>query len=181
MKQTIAGLFGFFLVGGILVLWSMQNTPETVEESSIPRVDLMLEGVTLRQGRDGRLVWTLNATRADYRKEEGFVIVTDPEMVCFQEDDKEPVYMHGDHGRIDQKNDQADIWSHVEVRYQEGRLTTANLHYNGTNSLLCSQDGITLRGWGMFMTAEGGCVDLTTRHAEVHGGVKAVLHISQKP
>jgi LPS export ABC transporter protein LptC len=138
-------------------------------------MDLSLQGVTLRQGSQGRLLWTLNATRADYRKDQGIVLVTDPEILYFQEEESTPVYVEGDHGRIDQKNDQADIWSHVLVRYQGSVLTTQSLHYNGTSSLLLCNKDVEIRRKDMVLTSQRATLELATKRVQAHGQVKAVL------
>lgn len=175
MKKTILFLLVVALLGITLVMrYAREDVPVVKEKSSVD-MDLSLQGIVLRQGRDGRLLWTLNATHADYQKEQGVVMVTDPDIVYFQEDANDPVYVTGDHGRIDQKNDQADIWSNVVVLYQGSRLITQSLHYNGTNSQLSFKDQVEVRKDDMVLTADTALVELETKNLKAHGHVHTVV------
>ncbi len=180
MKKTILFLLGLSIAGIILATMYVRDDEPVARKQPAVDADLSLEGVTLRQGKDGRLVWTLNATSADYRKEQGFVVVSDPEILYFQEGESEPVYVEGDHGRIDQKNDQADIWSNVVARYQGSRLTTASLHYNGTSSQLFFREDVVIRGRDMVLTADSATAELATKRLAAHGRVKAVLNAGSR-
>ncbi|GAU09013.1 LPS export ABC transporter periplasmic protein LptC [Desulfoplanes formicivorans] len=175
MKKTICLFLVVAVAGIVLTIWHLRKDVSVSPETPSLNMDLSLQGVTLRQGSKGRLLWTLNATSADYRKDQGVVFVTDPEILYFQEEESTPVYVEGDHGRIDQKNDQADIWSHVLVRYQGSVLTTQSLHYNGTSSLLLCNKDVEIRRKDMVLTSQRATLELATKRVQAHGQVKAVL------
>jgi LPS export ABC transporter protein LptC len=181
MKKTILCILVAAILGTILVIRYAREKVAVPEEKIPVEMDLSLQGVTLRQGRDGRLVWTLNATAADYQKEQGVVMVTDPDIVYFQENKDDPVYVTGDHGRIDQKSDQADIWSNVIVLYQGSRLLTDSLHYNGTSSLLSFKDRVEVHRDDMVLTADRAQVELETKNLEAHGRVRTVVMTRANP
>jgi LPS export ABC transporter protein LptC len=181
MKKTILFLLVVAIIGISLLIWYARDEVSVVKEMTSVDMDLSLQGVMLRQGKDGRLLWTLNATHADYQKEQGLIMVTDPDIVYFQEGKDDPVYVTGDQGRIDQKNDQADIWSNVIVLYQGSRLITQSLHYNGTNSQLSFKDHVEVHKDEMVLTADRALVELETKNLKAHGRVHAVVMTQSNP
>ncbi|WP_462324818.1 LPS export ABC transporter periplasmic protein LptC [Desulfoplanes sp.] len=161
----------------LLTIVSWRVDKNTQEESLVPDsgVDLTLQGVNLRQGKDGRLLWTLNATSADYAKGEGIVVVESPKILYFQEDKKEPLYVEGEHGRINQKDDQIVLWSNVLARYQGNLLETTRLDYNGTSRMIFFKQAVRLTGKNMIMTAEGARLNLENEQIHAQGAVRVVL------
>lgn len=144
-------------------------------------VDLSLAGVTLRQGKDGRLLWTLNATAADYQKDAGFVVLTSPKILYFQEDKSEPLYVEGDHGKVDQKNDQAFVWSNVTARYRDAVVTTSNLHYDGKLRLLLFEKDVVVERGDLRLLADSARVDLKDEQLQAQGNVRATIIASTSP
>ncbi len=178
MKKTIFVLLGLCLAGVLLMQWYLGEEDTPVPKQNLSEhVDLVLKGVTLRQGRDGRLVWTLNATSADYHKEEGVVFVEEPHILYFQEGETKPVYVESQHGKIDQKNNQADLWSSVVARYHGSKLTTPRLHYNGTSSQLVCKEQVKFFGRDMVLTGKAAVAELGTKRLVVTGRVRAVLNM----
>ena len=144
-------------------------------------VDLSLGGVTLRQGKDGRLLWTLNATAADYQKDAGFVFLTSPKILYFQEDKPEPLYVEGDHGKVDQKNDQAVVWSNVIARYQDAVVTTSKLHYDGKHRLLVFNEDVVVERGNLRLLADSAKLDLKDEQLQAQGNVRARITASTSP
>ena len=173
-KVWLVILFVALLVGaGILGRYFLGSVEQVRKGLKDVSVDLSLEGVTLRQGKDGRLLWTLNATSADYQKDEGFVLLSNPKILYFQDDKPEPLYVEGDHGKVDQKNDQAFIWSNVTVRYQDALLTAARLHYDGSKRLLMFDDDVVMVRGDMRLMADAAELDLKDENLLARGNVRA--------
>ncbi len=164
------------VVAGIFVRHFLGSVDQVRKELKDVSVDLSLEGVTLRQGKDGRLLWTLNATSADYQKDKGFVVLSNPKILYFQDDKPDPLYVEGDHGKVDQKNDQAFIWSNVTVRYQDALLTAARLHYDGIKRLLMFDENIVMVRGDMRLMADAAELDLKDEHLLARGNVRARMN-----
>jgi LPS export ABC transporter protein LptC len=178
--------FVFLLVvciaGTVLVSRHFLSTVDEIKKDlGDVSVDLSLGGVTLRQGKDGHLLWTLNATAADYQKNAGFVFLTSPKILYFQDDNPDPLYVEGDHGKVDQKNDQAFVWSNVTARYQDTLVTTANLHYDGKQRLLIFEKDVVVERGDLRLLADSAELDLKDEQLQAHGNVRASIIASTLP
>ena len=69
LKKTIPFLFIALLLIFFVWRWLSSFTPEIQKIKKDLAVDLSLQGITLKQGKDGQIIWELTAKRANYSEE----------------------------------------------------------------------------------------------------------------
>ena len=69
LKKTIPFLFIGLLLMFFIWRWLSSFTPEIQKIKKDLAVDLSLQGITLKQGKDGQVIWELTAKKANYSEE----------------------------------------------------------------------------------------------------------------
>ncbi|PKN36348.1 MAG: hypothetical protein CVU63_16700, partial [Deltaproteobacteria bacterium HGW-Deltaproteobacteria-20] len=93
MKRLLIGILALVVLAGIAMLGKRLLWPERLDDPSIRNldVDLSLKGVNLSQGKDGKKLWNLNATGADYDENGDELTLTSPVIVYWGEEGGEPI------------------------------------------------------------------------------------------
>ena len=139
MKKALAALATLLILTGLAVLgwrmlWPERLDPEIVRELD---VDLSLKGVNLSQGKDGRKLWNLSATGADYAESGDELTLTDPVITYWGDEGGEPVQVTAPRGQVWQKEDRARMWEGVNATRGEYRMRAETMDYLGQTAPWC--------------------------------------------
>lgn len=178
MKRALAAFFVLVLLVGIAalgwyVLWPERLTPEIAREVD---VDLSLSGVNLSQGRDGRKLWNLSATGADYAEDGDVLTLEAPVITYWGEDDTEPIRVEAPQGQVWQKEDRARMWDGVNATRSGYRMRSDAMDYHGQNRTLVLTGDIGLEGETMRGRADMLTYFLDTGDFLAQGDVQVTLN-----
>jgi len=178
MKKALAAFFILVLLIGIAalgwyVLWPERLTPEIARDVD---VDLSLSGVTLSQGKDGRKLWNLNATGADYAEDGDELTLNAPVITYWGEDGGEPIRVTAPKGQVWQKEDRARMWDGVNATQGEYSIRADAMDYLGQNRTLVLTGDIGLEGDAMWGRADILTYFLDTGDFLAQGNVQVTLN-----
>ena len=178
MNRALAAFFVLVLLVGIAalgwyVLWPERLTPEIAREVD---VDLSLSGVNLSQGRDGRKLWNLNATGADYAEDGDELTLNAPVITYWGEGDGEPIRVTAPKGQVWQKEDRARMWEGVNATQGEYSMHADTMDYMGQNRTLILTGDIGLEGQTMRGRADMLTYFLDTGDFLAQGNVQVILN-----
>lgn len=134
MKRLIAAILtGLFLIGAI-ILGKYMLWPERLDTKSMEQidVDLSLKGVELSQGREGKKLWNLKATGANYVESSDELTLTAPFITYWGKGDEPPMRVTAPKGQVWQKEDRARMWDGVNGTRGDHTMRADNLEYTGS-------------------------------------------------
>lgn len=162
-----------------VVLWryQRQKSPAELVEMLPQGVDLALQQLHYTQNENGRPSWTLDAESAAYQRDSSLVDLTAVEMHYFEAGQFGDVDLRADHGRLDQQQQQIELWGQVEVvTDQDQRLLTERLHYDDSLGLLRTAEPFRYRSPQLDMTGIGLRVFLDEGRLQVASQVRTTIH-----
>lgn len=146
-----------------IVIWRhlQQQSPLEVLEALPKQVDLSLEKLHYTQNEEGRRSWTLDADKAEYRRDDGQAVLDVVQLVLYESGQFGEIKLTADHGLLRQEEQQVEIWGNVVVVTARGeQLYTERLRYDGQQRLIKSDEKIRLLSPRMELTGTGLLADL---------------------
>lgn len=134
------------------------------------QADLSVEGIELRQGRDGRMLWRLRAPRGEYVQESGLVRVEFPEIDYHL--DNGTARVRAQWGEVRQESGRARLGPDVSVVLDEATVLADELDYDAANQLLVLSGNVKVSKPGADLTAPRLEIRLDWETAEATGGVR---------
>lgn len=178
MKKLILSIAALILLAGAFLLARQVLWPDRLERMSIKDldVDLSLSGVNLSQGKDGRKLWNLNATGADYAEADDQLTLTNPIIVYWDQNNTDPIQVMAPRGQIWQKEDRARMWDGVNATQGEYTMQARTLNYAGQERTLVLDGDVQVRS-----TTLNGQADLLTYFLDTgdflaQGNVRVVMN-----
>ena len=178
MKRLLVGLLALVVLAGIAMLGKRLLWPERLDNPSIRNldVDLSLKGVNLSQGKDGKKLWNLNATGADYSENGDELTLTAPVIVYWGEEGGEPIEVRAPRGQVWQKEDRARMWDGVNATHGQYRMRAQTLDYTGRERILVLNGTVDLAGDTMQGRADSVTYFLDSGDFLALGDVQVILN-----
>ncbi len=161
-----------------------QTAREVAKAAKDTQVDVSVQGLTLSQGKEGKLSWTLSAQKAEYLQEQGRIRVYNPRLVYYAEDRKgqrHEVVVSAPQGEVDQGKEEADLGPDVRIESSNSTITADALHYAGAGRTLRLSGHVSLVHHELSMNATEVVLDLKTNEITARGGVVGVLYAGGRP
>ena len=146
-----------------LFIWRhlQQQSPVEILEALPEQVDLALDKLHYTQNEEGRRSWTLDAEKAEYRRDNNQAVLDKVHLTLFDDGEFGEVTLSAEHGLLEQETRQVEIWGQVIVATARGeRLLTERIYYDGREKLLKSDDAVRLVNSRMELKGTGLQVDL---------------------
>ena len=191
LKKTIPFLFIGLLLMFFIWRWLSNFTPEIQKIKKDLAVDLSLQGITLKQGKDGQIIWELTAKRANYSEEKKEIFLDEPRIVYYVGQDRKKLNIFAPQGKVNQQKDEAELWPQVAASYEDISLRANRARYKGKMKKIflegpvearkgfdASQGGnasTSLSNHGMVLKAKKAVINLETETIEAVGGVNAIF------
>ena len=178
MKKALTALLTLLLLAGLGVLggyllWPDRPAPDIARDID---VDLSLKGVNLSQGKDGRKLWNLSATGANYAEAGDELTLTNPFITYWGEDGAEAVEVMAPKAQVWQKEDRARMWDGVNATRGEYRMRAEALDYSGRDRTLVMSGGADISSDSMQGRADALTYFLDTGDILARGNVQATLN-----
>ncbi|MBT8763400.1 LPS export ABC transporter periplasmic protein LptC [Desulfohalobiaceae bacterium Ax17] len=174
LKKIIPFFFiGFFMVFFIW-RWPFSFTPDRLKKIDLA-VDLSLQGIALKQGRDGHITWELMAKKGTYSEETKEFFLDEPKITYYFGQDRKKLNVLAPQGKVNQQKDQAELWPQVTAFYQDLRVKAERVEYRGRSRKIFLQGKVELVKRDMRISAESAVIDLDKETIEATGGVKTVV------
>lgn len=178
MKALFFAAAAVIILAGIFLLAKQILWPERFDRLSIKNldVDLSLSGVNLSQGKDGRKLWNLNATGADYAEAGDQLTLTDPVIVYWDRNNTDPIQVMAPRGQVWQKEDRARMWDGVTATQGEYTMQARTLDYAGQNRTLVLDGDVEVTSTAMKGRADLLTYFLDTGDFLAQGNVRVIMN-----
>jgi LPS export ABC transporter protein LptC len=147
LRRLLAGLILVAVIALSIVIWRHieQQDPLEVLEALPEQVDLSLEKLHYTQNEEGKRSWTLDADRAEYRRDDGVALLDAVQLVLYDAGRFGELTLTAEHGSLQQEEQQVEVWGNVVVKTTKGdSLYTERLAYDGKQQLISSNEKVHL-------------------------------------
>ena len=178
MKRALLGLAAIAVLVGLALLGKHLIWPQRLDDLSLKNldVDLSLKGVSLSQGKDGRKLWNLNATGADYSENGDELTLADPVIVYWGEEGGQPMEVRAPKGQVWQKEDRARMWDGVNGTQGQYVMRSQTLDYAGRDRTLVLGGTVVLTGESMRGSSDTLTYFLDTGDFLAQGNVQVIMN-----
>jgi LPS export ABC transporter protein LptC len=178
MKRLLVGLLALVVLAGIAMIGKRLLWPERLDDPTIRNldVDLSLKGVNLSQGKDGKKLWNLSATGADYSENGDELTLAAPIIVYWGEEGGEPIEVRAPKGQVWQKEDRARMWDGVNGTQGQYVMRSETLDYTGQNRTLVLGGTVELTGESMQGRSDTLTYFLDTGDFLAQGNVQVIMN-----
>lgn len=152
MKRVLTIVLGLAFLAGAVALGTYILWPERLDTKAVEQldVDLSLKGVELSQGRDGKKLWSLKASKAAYVERTDELTLAAPVITYWGEGAEPPMQVMAPTGQVWQKEDRARMWDGVNGTRGEYAMRADSLDYAGTTREILLTGNVQLVGATML-------------------------------
>lgn len=178
LRRLLALLIILAVVALATVVWRevQQKSPEEILAALPKQIDLSLDQLHYTQNEDGQRSWTLDADKAEYKREDGQALLDKVRLQFYNAGEAGDVQLEAEHGLLQQETRQVEVWDQVVVRTARGeQLFTERLHYDDQQRQLTTDEAIRVLTPQMELTGTGLKVDLDSGRLEVDKDVWMLL------
>jgi len=169
----------FFFIGLFLVLfiwrWPFSFTPDRLKNKNDLAVDLSLQGIVLKQGRDGQVIWELKAKKGTYSEKNKEIFLDEPRIIYYLGQYRKKLSILAPLGKVNQQKDQAELWPQITIFYQDLTVKAERAEYRGRSRKIFLLGKVELVKRDMSIRAENAVIDLDEETIEATGRVKTVV------
>ena len=185
--RSLLGMVILTCLVGIGILAWYTVTPPT--EKPLPTqepastADLKLDRLRYTETREGVKEWELEASSAQYFKEDG-TIVFDKVKATFFGKNRETYFLEGEKGRLNTQTKAIEAFDGVKLKSSNGyQMSTRSLRYQADKRELSTADPIEMSGPDGTITGIGLVVNLEQQRMKVLNQVTTILFPAgqQKP
>lgn len=178
MKRILLAAVGIVLLAGLGYVGKQLIWPDRLKSTAVRSldVDLSLQGVNLSQGKDGRKLWNLNATSAEYTEARDSLTLTQPAIVYWRANNEPPLHVSAPHGQVWQKADRARMWDGVNATTGRYHLRSETLDYTGAQRSLVLNGTVEFSGDTVHGQAESLTYFLDTGDIAAQGHVQVTMN-----
>ena len=179
--------FGLMLLAFVaLTGWALRTLltspgvlPDVVVDPNLDvSVDFSARSVELVQGREGRRLWKVVATVADYDREGDLVRVVSPEVLYYPEGEGDaetgPLKVTAEKGEVTQSSSEVRMGPDVRGWYGPAELTAEALFFDGKRTVTFTGNVRVVRQ-DSVLTAPVMHIDLETGDVKAESGVRVEL------
>jgi len=168
----------FIALGGVIAFYIVfqqdSEAPELVPETAEPDATLSIGKIRQTATRKGKKEWVLEASSANYIDKIGQMVLKDP-VVTFFLDDESEVVLAADQGTLNTESNDIEVSGNVLVKNKEYRLQTESLSYSHDKRVLYSKTPVTISGTSARLAADKISLDLNSKKLTLEGGVETTL------
>ena len=174
LRRLLAVLILFAVLVLGIVIWRhlQQQSPLEVLEALPEQVDLSLDKLHYTQNEEGRRSWTLDAEKAEYRRDEGLARLDAVSLILYQAGQFGEISLTAEHGQLRQEEQQVEVWGDVRIVTARGDwLYTDRLNFDGQRQLLTNSEPVQLSTRQMELTGSDLWVDLVAGRLKLNKDV----------
>lgn len=166
------------LVAAVFVLVDRLGTPvEGDRTSSTPRSELTISNFRHTATEKGRVLWTLEADRAEYRRNARIVDLSTVKIDYIQEDGTK-VTATSARGVANMTNHDLELTGAVTVASPDYTVKSDHLQYNAENKTFLSPGKTFISGEGFHVEADSAEYEMVSGLLFLTGNAKGELHES---
>jgi LPS export ABC transporter protein LptC len=150
----------------------------------LPHVAQRIQNFRRMKVEDGRNVWQITARDAQFLKETNEILVREPEMRFFLDEQAREALVRGAEGRILLAGSELrsiTLRGEVVVRLDDLELRTAEATYDRASDLITSRARVTIRGRRLEVEGRGMEVEVTPQQMRLLEDVHTVMHADAAP
>lgn len=144
---------------------------ESLEQDAQNTLELALKTINLSQGEGGLEVWRLKANWANMQKENGTIVVREPNLTYFMPEKGKTLFVTSETGVINQKEQMLSFIKRVRISQEDKLLLGDLLVYNGTAKTMTFPNGGQFTGTGISGSASRIIWNINQRMIEAEGEV----------
>jgi LPS export ABC transporter protein LptC len=187
MRSRLRLLVGVLLVailgGGAWLLWRDAAARRTAERVAatvdvMPDVSQRIQNFRRVKVEDGRKVWEVQAREAQYREDEGRVMVFEPVVALYLDDGGE-VSLRGTQGTVvldGRELRRVDVEGAITVQLGDYALTTDRATYEAERDLVIAPGTVRIRGAGFEAEGQRMEVEIGAQRLRFAEHVHMTLH-----
>lgn len=178
LRRLLAALILIAVATLVVLVWRhlQQLSPREVLKALPEQVDLALDQLHYTQNEDGRRSWTLDADKAEYRRDDGVAELDAVTLVVYQAGRFGELRLTAEKGRLHQQSQLVEIWRNVEVVSARGEhLYTERLEYDGLQRLVRTAEPVRLVSPSMELTGTGMRAELDSGRLQLSKNVRLWL------
>ncbi|NCD25439.1 MAG: LPS export ABC transporter periplasmic protein LptC [Deltaproteobacteria bacterium] len=178
MKRALAIVLVLAFLAGAAALGKYILWPERLDTTDLKQldVDLSLKGVELSQGRDGKKLWNLKASEADYVENTDELTLAAPIITYWGEGEEPPMQVMAPKGQVWQKEDRARMWDGVNGTRGEYAMRADSLDYTGTRREILLTGNVQLVGKTMLANSNTLTYFLENGDFLAQGNVQVIMN-----
>ncbi|MCT4534842.1 LPS export ABC transporter periplasmic protein LptC [Halodesulfovibrio sp.] len=176
-KWLIWGVLLVLIGGGLYYLQTSvekqiaEEVKDAIGNDAETNVDLSLQGIELKQGEDGKELWTLKASNGWYQKDESIIDLAEPDIMYFVQPNRDKVHIVAPHGTINQREGIARLWGDVTVSNPKGTITSSELSFEDKKKMLFMTGSVTFTGEGFAGSSDEASWNLKDNQITATGNV----------
>ncbi len=175
VRRALAIIILLAVVAVVAGIWlNRPDTPQQLLDQLPADVDLALQELHYTQNENGRAVWSLDATQAEYQRESGVARLENVALVLYQEREFGQVELTARRGHFDQQANEIEARGDVVLVSERGdRLYTDRLRYDANRKQISTADAFRYLSSGSELTGVGLQIDLVSGRMTVENDVRA--------
>jgi len=142
-------------------------------------ISIAVRGIILTQGESGEETWRLNATSASFDQESGKLTINQPRVTYYLRSQNSELLIQSRIGRLNQAENEVEMWDDVRVDESDNILTTSKAIYNGNNNVITLPEPLDFFNPQFLGSANEANWDLATNVLSAIGNVRVTI-ISDK-
>jgi lipopolysaccharide export system protein LptC len=152
----------------------ISDTPTMILSTIREGADMSIGKIQQTSTRDGKKVWSLEASSAHYMDSENQLILKDLSVTFFLEDNSE-VYLTAEKGNLNTKSHNIDVSGNVVITKDKYVITTDKMKYKHASRFIYSRDPVVISGESGKISADTASFDLKTNKITLEGKVEGTF------
>lgn len=149
----------------------MQNGAESIPVEELSEAEMKLKDMEYTEMRDGKRLWKLKASEAQYFQDRQQTLLTSVQFTLFLQDGE--VVLQSPEGMLHAGSKNIELWDSIQVDFQKGyQLSTKRAHYDHERRRIQSETPIRLTGPDIDLKGARWEYDLLKSEGKVDGGVQ---------
>ncbi|SNR60409.1 LPS export ABC transporter protein LptC [Humidesulfovibrio mexicanus] len=172
---TVIVIFLLGLVVGLVVNMQRDNVHDAPAEKPQTKAepDVLAEDLELVQGSDGKELWRIRATSAEYSLDQRIVQVIRPQLFAYVGPEREEVFIKSDLGEINQSGNTVTLRDNIAGRFGQFALSSDVFDYIGAMKKAYFKGRVIVTRPDFTVNATTVEINLETRELTAAGGVAA--------
>jgi LPS export ABC transporter protein LptC len=152
---------------------------EELGRDFLPQVAQRIQNFRRVKVENGRMVWEITATDAQFFDQENQIVVIEPRVTFFMKEEGRQAHLRGAQGRIQlEGHEMSAVTLHgdVIVQLDDMELRTEEATYERAKDLITSPGDVNIRGRRLDVRGKGMEVKVGPQHVRLLAGVHTVVH-----
>lgn len=183
---VVAAIIGLLLIGGVLLrrvfLMQQRADPAQLALDLLPHVAQRIRDFHRVKIDNGRKVWELSASEAQYHDDTHVVVVTQPLVSFFMEDGRE-LALQGAEGRVflgGRDLQRVELSGGIRVQFGDYALRTPEAYYDRSDDRIIASGPVQISGRELDLEGEGLEIQVAKQRLLLRERVEMVLRPEKK-